>query len=133
MGMFDYLHINRARLPISNEDQERLKDKVFQTKSVQQSLANIYITDDGYLECLAYKYLANIQLLYNEESGNELPKRVRFTDAHGVLLFYTSTDDNERFKFMAFFTEGRLTSLKRADGQWIGGDATVYWSEEIEV
>ena len=79
-------------MPLSEADVKRLLEARvdFQTQSLEGMYGAYEITTDGYFE----------------------KANVRMVDAHGVVVFYTSLD-NEWFYFKARFRDGRLTHLFR--------------------
>ena len=109
MGMFDTVLINATFLPVSEEDKLRLKDKTFQTKSLENSLSVYRITDDGTLET---DWDTNFGKISKEESKNW--EIVPITDA---IKFYTSATDNGKwFEFIALFENGKLLNIKKIIG-----------------
>ena len=92
MSFYDNIKINPAQLPLSEADVKRLLEARvdFQTQSLEGMYGAYEITTDGYFE----------------------KANVRMVDAHGVVVFYTSLD-NEWFYFKARFRDGRLTHLFR--------------------
>jgi hypothetical protein len=140
MGMFDSLHINPAQLPVSADVRNTLATADYQTKSVLNWLANLYITDDGYLEMDHAGLQAD-----TDTEGSSAPaylpfqqERVRLTDAHGAILFYTNTDAGW-YQFNAVFANGRLVSIVQESpppddgpgGGWQGDSCR--WSQETPV
>ncbi len=106
MGMFDTILINKALLPISEEDKLRLEGETFQTKSLECSLDVYRITDDGILET---DWNANF-----ENAGTNTDKNWEIIPITDAIKFYTSTKDNgEWFEFVALFDEGKLLIIKR--------------------
>ena len=114
--MFDYVHVNVAKLPATPEERKRLAKAAFQTKSLRKELASIYITDAGFLET------DNADLFAEEgeartigwgpdnpetlsDAANE--ERFRLPDAHGVMTFYAYAGD-ELYSYNALFIDGRL-------------------------
>ena len=123
MSIYDTLNINLAKLPLSESDIKRLQEvrADFQTQSLQQMFAVYKITDDGYLERGGWTWRNNV--------GKSQPA-VRLTDAHGLIFFYTSVD-NEWFEFKARFREGRLTDLIRKERTLDYQDRSCVWENEI--
>jgi hypothetical protein len=147
MGMYDSLHIDPARLPIGHQEQEQLKTADFQTKSVVNILADLYITDEGYLEMDHAGLLGDADEPISstpipfDKAPTFLPfqnERVRLIDAHGSILFYTTTDAGW-YQFNAVFANGRLVSIVQespfvADGAsrvWEGKSCR--WSQEAPI
>jgi hypothetical protein len=121
MGMFDTITINASMLPVSEEDQKRLKDGDYQTKSLGESMQHFRITDEGILETDWDKTFWEVSdSSWDEEKQKEAepPKEnweiVPITDA---ISFYTySKDNNEVFEFVALFEEGKMLIVKRLVG-----------------
>jgi hypothetical protein len=84
MGMFDDISCEQV-LPAEPEP----KDDYFQTKDFDRLMDHYTITVDGRL----LKEKAEVQL-------------------HGVLNFYTYTDDDMWFEYEAEFTDGRLIQIR---------------------
>jgi hypothetical protein len=104
MGMFDTILINKALLPISEEDKVRLEGETFQTKSLDSCL-NIYlITDDKRL-------VIDKNAGFGTKQTNTNWQHLFITDA---IKFYTSAkDNNEWFEFVALFDEGKMLVIRR--------------------
>ncbi len=116
MGMFDYVHINVAKLPATPQERKRLAKATFQTKSLRKELSSMYITDAGFLE-------TDDADLFSEEGetrtvgwGPDIietrsvaahEERFRLTDAHGVITFY-AYEEGDLYSYNALFIDGRL-------------------------
>lgn len=97
MGMFDYLFIDIEMLPISDEIKEKVGDNPgWQTKSLDSTLSDVYITNEGEL-------MVNFRYTSNEKTKLQY---------HGYLNFYTFID-KEFFEFTAKFTDGKLIEIVR--------------------
>ncbi len=95
MGMFDYLFIDTGMLPISDEIKEKLGDDPgWQTKSLDSTLSDVYITNEG-------KLMVNFRYTSDEKT---------LIHYHGYLNFYTFID-KEWFEFTAKFTDGNLVEI----------------------
>jgi len=129
MGMFDTIHVKR-KLPLNKELSGldiKWSELEFQTKDLDNSLANYTITKTG-------KLVENVRefeyVHYTEEEKKskdrkpwDLFKAVKTTKEydqdvkhHGVIIFYTSVDytDEEEFwvEFKASFTHGKLDKME---------------------
>lgn len=84
MGMYDTLHINPDKLPISDEEKEFIKihnpNYDWQTKSLDSILATYQITDEGKLLLIESGWM---------EDKNIAPKEIPF---HGFINFYGDID-----------------------------------------
>jgi hypothetical protein len=133
MGMFDTVYINSSLLPVTAQEQERLRKIDFQTKSLDSRLADVYITDEGYLEMVDSPFMADGDS--DNEEGKPLYKRYRLADATGQLDFYTSLDD-QWYQFQATFDEGKLIRIKKISpnepSRYYHGD-TCLWSMMTEI
>jgi hypothetical protein len=134
MGMFDYVHINPSKLPISSGEQESLCGVTFQTKSLENVLADFYITAEGGLEVV---YDLTDQL---PEDGDVLEQTVeiqrkKLLDAQGIIRFHT-TLNSTFYVFYALFDNGQLFSIidgrPKSPVQKYKGD-TCIWSLESAV
>jgi hypothetical protein len=121
MGMFDIIGIKSSMLPISEEDQKRLEDENYQTKSLGESMQHFRITDEGILETdwnRTFWEMSDFSWDEQKQQETEPPKEnweiVPITDA---ISFYTySKDSNEMFEFVAIFEEGKMLIIKRLVG-----------------
>lgn len=134
MGMFDHIHINPSKLPLSSGEQESLYGVTFQTKSLENVLADFYITADGGLEIV---YDLTDQLLEKPvvlEQTVEI-QRKKLVDAQGIIRFYTTLNATF-YVFYALFSNGQLVSIidgrPKSQAQNYKGD-TCIWSLESEV
>lgn len=121
MGMSDIIGIKSSMLPISEEDQKRMEDENYQTKSLGESMQHFRITDEGILETdwdRTFWEMSDFSWDEQKQQETEPPKEnweiVPITDA---ISFYTySKDNNEMFEFVALFEEGKMLIIKRLVG-----------------
>jgi hypothetical protein len=121
MGLFDIITIKSSMLPVSKEDQKRLKDESYQTKSLGESMQYFRITDEGILETdwdRAFWEMSDFSWDEQKQQKNEPPKEnweiVPITNA---ISFYTfSRDNHEMFEFVALFEEGKMLIIKKLVG-----------------
>jgi len=101
MGMFDYLRIDKAMLPVQLPDGMR---EDWQTKDTpEQYLRTYQITADRELHLLKWD---------KEKEGYFF--ECALDDYHGDLRFYTShPTTHEWFEFNARFTDGKLSRIWR--------------------
>ena len=92
MGMFDYIKIASKLLP-TNENLFIPEDEWWQTKSLDRSLKDFQITENGIIDI----------------SDKENPIDIEF---HGFVQFYTSID-NFWLEFKAKFTDGKLVVIEK--------------------
>ncbi len=102
MGMYDTLHINTDKLPVSEEEKEFIKihnpNGDWQTKSLDSILAKYEITDEGKLLLIETGWL---------EDEDLAPKEIPF---HGFIHFYGYVDEDS-YEFYAKFTDGKLMEI----------------------
>ncbi len=112
MSFYDNIKIAPTQLPLSEAEVQRLQAAKadFQTQSLEGMYGAYEITTDGYLE----------------------KSNVRMVDAHGVVIFYTSLN-NEWFCFKARFHEGRLMHLFRLRELLETHSRTCVWELEIPI
>lgn len=100
MGMFDNLHIDIDKLPLSPEQKLLIGDDPgWQTKDLDCVLNDLYITDDGELKEFSG---------FSEEKESEM----RTIPFHGNLRFYTSAN-GDWWEFIASFDNGKLLEIRR--------------------
>lgn len=97
MGMFDYVKVSLAKLPLTDEEKALLPNDRFQTKDFDCTLNEIRINDDGTLEN---------DFLWEG--------RVDTLDLTGSFDFYTINKKEEWVQFEAHFTDGKLDSITKA-------------------
>jgi hypothetical protein len=105
MGMFDTLILPLTMLPVSEADRQKLAEtgKGFQTKSLESSLLDYRITEDGYLEIVGM-----------DERPDPVPERqAEFT---GAIRFY-----DYPYVFTALFHRGRLQEIVGGHEEGIPG------------
>lgn len=102
MGMFDTLHIDISQLPITKEQANALPENPdWQTKDLDCTLTDIYITTDGELEIIRF------------DSGLEdLNKKTVKLNYHGYVHFYDILPGGEWVEFRAKFTDGKLDKIE---------------------
>lgn len=125
MGMFDSLYINTDMLPISDKEKELIGGNVeWQTKSYENMLTAIFITDDGLLEVDQFE----LEEVPKEERPNphdegilglmgslkRVNERRELITYHGIINFYTSVK-GKWYSFNAKFTNGKLESIESTD------------------
>lgn len=118
MGMFDYLIINAEKLPVSSEEKAILKNRVFQTKSLNKGLLSYVITNEDELIIQYIKGEESVPY-WRGVSGHDsefVSDRDDFLSVkepfHGLLVFYTNID-NTWFEFEAKFTDGKMVAIER--------------------
>jgi hypothetical protein len=118
MGMFDYVHVNLEKLPLTDEEKKSLgANPSFQTKHFDCILTNIRITDDGELEIDRFDYgfdkdsfnAFGIKGCLTHE--NERTEKIPY---HGYFNFYTHNKKKEWIEFNAKFTDGKLVEITKA-------------------
>lgn len=136
MGMFDTLYINTQRLPLSRADKKRLGDNPdWQTKDLDCTLTEVYITDEGELKVnrWAYETVPKEERPYPDDEGllgsmgslKRVNQRLEVIPYHGFIRFYTSLKEQEGrewFEFSAKFTDGKLVGIRR-----VQDDDPEYW------
>lgn len=122
MGMFDNLIINTNKLPVSEEEKEKIgKNPNWQTKDFDCILTEIYITDEGELKINDFNYeiVSKKDRAYPKDEGlrglmgsmkrvNENLKPIKH---HGYVNFYSNIGD-DWYEFFAKFTDGKLISIE---------------------
>jgi hypothetical protein len=123
MGMYDTIKINKNILPLSDEEKNKIPDNVeWQTKSFDNELTEIYITDDGKLKINRFEY----EVVPKEERPNpnaegllglagslrRINERIETLDYHGICEFYTYFEE-QYYTFKAKFTDGKLQNIER--------------------
>lgn len=103
MGMFDYLRIDKAMLPVELPEGFVAQ---WQTKDTPEQYLETYeITAEGELR----------RVEWNGDTEQYEPVEV-LGDFHGDLRFYTSHPmTDEWFEFNARFTEGKLSRIWRVN------------------
>lgn len=123
MGMFDVVVINKNMLPLSDEEKNNIPDNPeWQTKSFENELTEIYITDDGELKVNRFEYetVPKEERPYPNAEGflglagslKRVNERLEKIEFHGIFNFYSYIGE-EFYKFNAKFTDGKLESIKR--------------------
>lgn len=115
MGMFDNLHINTDKLPVSDEEKKLIgKNPNWQTKDFDCMLTDIYITDEG--ELTIRKFTCG----WDETQKNGLETmgvlteenvRTEVIPHHGYVIFYSNIG-NKWYEFFAKFTNGKLECIE---------------------
>lgn len=118
MGMFDNIIINSEKLPVSSQEKELLKNKIFQTKDLENCLLLYEITNEDELVLLNTKEEKTSELIphfidmddkeYTEEKNIVREK----TPFHGFIRLYTSIN-KVWYEFKAKFTDDKLVSIER--------------------
>jgi len=120
MGMFDELIIDSKKLPVSEEEKDLLKNKVFQTKSLRRGLLFYAINDNDELILLHIKDLERGIIPwwkgYTNNNGEILPDNPDIikmkTPFHGFITFHTSVN-NVWYEFKAKFTDGKMIAIEK--------------------
>ena len=115
MVMFDNLHINTDKLPVSDEEKKLIgKNPNWQTKDFDCMLTDIHITDEGELTIRKFTYG------WDETKKNGFGTMGVFTEEnvhtekipyHGYVNFYSNVG-NEWYEFFAKFTNGKLECIE---------------------
>lgn len=114
MGMFDYLHINVDKLPVSDEEKNLIAGKAWQTQDLDCTLTDIHITDEGELTIRRFTYgwdetqkngFGTFGVLFEENVRTETILH------HGDVNFYNSIN-KDWYEFTAKFTNGKLESIE---------------------
>jgi hypothetical protein len=117
MGMFDYVKVNPAKLPL-NEDEKKLLGGLFQTKDFDCILTEIRITDNDQLEIDRFEYAWDknaSSAIMGEKGGGLVHKnqRTEIIPLHGYFNFYGHNKRDEWIEFVAKFTDGKMVSIER--------------------
>lgn len=115
MGMFDNLHINTEKLPVSDEEKKLIgKNIIWQTKDFDCTLTDIHITDDNELTIRRFEHG------WDETQKNgfgtmgvliEQNVRTEIIPYNGFVNFYTNIE-SDWYEFFAKFTNGKLESIE---------------------
>lgn len=115
MGMFDNLHINTDKLPVSDEEKKLIgKNPNWQTKDFDCMLTDIYITDEGELTIRKFTYgwdetqkngFGTMGVLTEENVRTEVKPH------HGYVNFYSNIG-KDWYEFFAKFTNGKLECIE---------------------
>ena len=128
MGMFDKLYISIDKLPISDQEKQRIGvNPEWQTKDLDCTLTEVHITDEGELKINRwnYKEVPKNERPYPVEDGlrglygslRRENERLETIPHHGYINFYANIND-EWYEFNAKFTDGKLESI--SGGKEIG-------------
>lgn len=124
MGMFDRLYINPNLLPLPTEEKNKLSEynPEWQTKDLDCTLTEVYITDDGYLLVNRWEYVEvpKEERPYPNETGSlglagsikRANQRLESVPLHGYVNFYTDVED-VWYEFTAKFTDGKLVKIEQ--------------------
>ena len=124
MGMFDYLFIDTKMLPVSDEEKIAIGDEPgWQTKDFDNTLTEVYITDNGELKISRWEYdvvPVEERPHPNEEgflgfAGSLRRSNIRLETMphHGYVNFYSHIG-SEWYEFNAKFTDGKLVEIKKS-------------------
>ena len=115
MGMYDNLHINTDKLPVSDEEKKLIgKNPNWQTKDFDCMLTDIHITDEGELTIRKFTYgwdetqkngFGTMGVLTEENVKTETIQH------HGYVNFYSNIG-KEWYEFFAKFTNGKLECIE---------------------
>lgn len=118
MGMFDTLKVE-IKIPGYSE----IPDVEFQTKSLDCTLDNYVITNNGelYKEVWEYNWIDD-ETHYFKGYSEKVPdsyRREYLTNYHGDIIFYSSKKIDGKWRYYsARFTEGKLTRMWYKDEQY---------------
>ena len=118
MGMFDTIKVEQ-RMPGFSD----IPNVEFQTKSLDCTLDNYVITNNGelYREVWEYKWIDD-DTHYFKGYSEKVPgsyRREYLTDYHGDIIFYEGKSaDGVWREYTARFTEGKLTRIWYEDKQY---------------
>jgi len=117
MGMFDNIHINSSMLPVTDEEEKLFgKSPDWQTKSLDCTLDDYYITDDNLLKVNRYDSRWNetkeghLSFLGVEGCLVRENEHLETIAYHGFIDFYSSFNGNW-YEFKAKFTDGKLIEI----------------------
>lgn len=122
MGMYDYLRIGVDKLPVSEEEKRIIiaENQEWQTKSLDCSLTEVTITDDGQLQVKEYdlETVPKEERPYPDEEGflgiigsqKMVNIRIETLNYTGIINFYTDINENW-YEFDAEFIDGKLVSI----------------------
>jgi len=122
MGMYDNLIINTDKLPVSDEEKKLIgKNPDWKTKNFDCNLTEIYITDEGELKINRWNYeeVPKEERPYPNDEGlfglmgslRQVNERIETIAYHGYVNFYSNIG-NDRYMFLAKFTDGKLVSIE---------------------
>ena len=121
MGMFDKLYINPDMLPISDEEKKFFtKETEWQTKSLDNVLTEVYITDDRQLQVNEWtlESVPKEERPYPNDDGikgmmgslRRVNEHLVTIPHHGFIVFYSKAND-KWYEFKAKFTDGKLIGI----------------------
>jgi len=115
MGMYDNLHINTDKLPVTDEEKKLIgKNPNWQTKDFDCMLTDIHITDEGELTIRKFTYgwdetqkngFGTMGVLTEENVNTETIPH------HGYVNFYSNIGKHW-YEFFAKFTNGKLECIE---------------------
>lgn len=122
MGMYDTLYVNVDKLPVSPEEKVLIgKNRSWQTKDLYCTLTEIYITDEGTLTAMKWRYeeVPKEERAYPEADGllgligsmRRVDEHLETVPHHGYVSFYSDVGD-DWYEFSAKFTDGKLVSIE---------------------
>jgi hypothetical protein len=132
MGMYDHLYVeDLSLLPLSDEERSLLSTSTeWQTKSLDSTLTDVFITPNRRLEVLSFEYeeVPREERPHPDDDGfmgmigslRRVNKRRVDTGHHGYLNFYTS-HKGEWLEFMAKFTDGVMVGIERVSPKYDNG------------
>ncbi len=120
MGMYDYIKIDTALLPVT-QDELKGKDTEWQTKDFDCELLNVFITNDGEIEIErcerefipASREVVDSDVHSTQKLGSSkiISTTREKVEYHGMISFYSSD-----FHFTAKFTDNKLVGVTRNKG-----------------
>ena len=121
MSMFDSLFINTEKLPVTDDEKKIIGDnREWQTQNFDNTLTEVYITDDGELKISRWEYetVPKEERPYPDDGGflgmfgclKRVNERLETIPYHGIIEFY-GNPDNDWYVFFAKFTDGKLISI----------------------
>jgi hypothetical protein len=129
MGMYDHLYVeDLSLLPLSDEERSLLSTSTeWQTKSLDSTLTDVFITPNRRLEVLSFEYeeVPKEERPYPDDDGfmgmigslRRVNERRVDTGHHGYLSFYTRLAD-ELLEFRAKFTDGVMVGIERVSPKY---------------
>jgi len=132
MGMYDHLYVeDLSLLPLSDEERSLLSTSTgWQTKSLDSTLTDVFITPNRRLEVLSFEYeeVPKEERPYPNDEGilglmGSLRRVGECRDDvnhHRYLSFYTRLAD-ELLEFRAKFTDGVMVGIERVSPKYDNG------------
>lgn len=120
--MFDTIIINTNKLPVSDMEKKIIGEfPNWQTKNLDCTLTEVYITDDDELKINRWEYetVPKEERPHPNEDGllgllgsmRRVNQRLEKIEYHGYIEFYSNIN-KDWYEFNAKFTDGKLVSIK---------------------